>query len=216
MGTHYYITRYGLKNNDPNWFDTRLEIFKKYTLPSLLAQTNIEWANVLLVDNLMPKRCLDEFSELLSDDERFIITDKFEYGDDIYTRLDSDDIVAADFTQKVYDLIEPGKLLNFNKGYYLRVEQGESRDDKLYHQHNYPYNMFLTVWDKRGPYHDQHTRMGKHFEAIEDKTDSMWVHLYHPETYTAYRKRGKRLPQEALVSEVDYKRFPSLYQKTPN
>lgn len=205
-GAHVYLTRYGIKNDDESWYERRLPLFERFYLGSLWAQTNSRWCAILLVDQLIPRKSLDALNKLVAHDERFIISEKWDHiTGGIYTRFDSDDAVASDFTEKVYQHAEPGKLLNFNTGYYWHKDQ-------IYLKESYPNNMFLSVWDDRGPYVDQHTRMWKHFDPVSVKGTPMWVHSYHNDTITAERKRKKPFGKRDIVQgeDVDYARFPCL------
>lgn len=146
---HFLCTKFALpfrKNSPhrtilddrPNWLEERFELFEKYTLPSIQAQTekNFRWllmcnrnhpqmndaamsrlasyapdAEVLWVDNTNFEQWTEFASalRLLVDDE-WVIT----------TRLDSDDIVSRHFIQRIREgAREKECSLGFKLGYML-------------------------------------------------------------------------------------------------
>lgn len=195
----YFLTRYGLANPDPEWHKRRLEMFKRFYLPSFMNQTNQDFNCLFRIDHTMPEQSIRDLQDVLPD-SRFEIVKK--WGDlrgHIFVRMDSDDAIATDFVEKTYELSEPGKMLNFNDGYLWR--------NNMFFPYRSDSNMFLSVWDDKGPYFDQHGWMKNSFEVVSVDGPPMWVHTYHEDTYTTQRGRNVKLNRKRAV-EIDSTRFP--------
>jgi len=142
------ITRfcYRFKESDPletiiksDYWTNRLNLFKKFCLPCVLAQKYQKFKWILIIDPLLPENYFHELQNLTQMYSNIIIY-RWSYTDHlsdptwinkitplnnpilITTRLDSDDSIASDFTQKIVQHAKNTKingflLISYAKGY---------------------------------------------------------------------------------------------------
>lgn len=119
----------------PNWLETRFELFNKYCLPSVQAQTFKDFDWVFLVSRDFPKwkseytATLEQYGKIVwmtdyfSDAQPGIseaLTPLYKGGWLCTTRLDSDDMLANDFMETVHTYAtQENKWLSFKNGYFL-------------------------------------------------------------------------------------------------
>jgi len=171
----------------PERMEARLKSFEQLTLASLKAQTDQDFAFIVLSSELMPKRYRRRLEELCSSvpqvtlrflapmatdhaQRKAFIELGFEYSDTLQFRLDDDDCLCAEFI----NLLRSGTVEAMNgdeifaasvSGVIYSVLQGESAG--IY---NWPVDFMSAGAALRHPrksiYKFGHFRMGKRFPAI--------------------------------------------------
>jgi len=153
MRRHFLITRYCIGDHrnwaegekeylkiDDDWINHRHQLFEKYTYPSVMGQSSMDFTWLILCSDYMKRwsmsylnnkniRVIYGFNRYFKDDARAIapvIRDLIRPEDDliITTRLDSDDAIAVDFMEKTSIISTAGKTLTWEKGY--RLYNGEA------------------------------------------------------------------------------------------
>ena len=174
MFKHYIITRFNLrakewqftKNStkvlDDNWLKNRFELFEKYCLPSLIAQTNKNFEWVIFFDTETPqffkdkiegyKQQLPNLVSLFVENmelflptiQEYIKNNNQEYV--ITTRLDNDDCVSKYFVEEIQKNFnkQEYEALDFIDGYSLQI----SPDFKL-GKKRHLYNPFISLVEKK-------------------------------------------------------------------
>lgn len=111
---HFNSLKYSDKRLTKEWIEDRLDIFWRFTLQSLKAQTNQEFEAYLMYDILSAQVVQEALShrEPLPENIKFLdlkaakerIEDTLEGYDQLYwIRLDSDNLYEKNFIQKLYD-----------------------------------------------------------------------------------------------------------------
>jgi hypothetical protein len=110
---------------DEEWLTNRLELFRRYTYPSVVAQADqkFEWTGLVHKDS--PDWFLNSFKEF----PRITIVQvevDTEVGNPntVTINLDSDDAIARDFIKHARKQIHPEKVTYFETGYRMRVSTG--------------------------------------------------------------------------------------------
>lgn len=208
MKSRYVIlTRFNLQykestlNLSEEWLKERMQLFETYTLPSIQAQINQNFEWFIMIDSRTPDNIYQRLHDIASDykviqlvrvtaqgDEALnayyrSLTNKLGKGYDILisTRLDSDDCLAADFTDTVPQLIStqdvpyaisfPTGLQYFShKGWNFRII--------------YPSNHFLTIFEQGDAAHSalgyDHTLINQSMPLIMKKEQQpMWTEIVH-------------------------------------
>ncbi len=145
---HVLITRFALRFpagscrrawERPGWVDYRMELLRKYTVPSVQAQTFKDFDWWFLIDPTFPGFELEHFSELRNYGKLMMMDDPFserqievgpllshQYKDEwvCSTRLDSDDIIRNDFMERVHEeATEKEEWISFKNGYMLKGDK---------------------------------------------------------------------------------------------
>lgn len=237
MSCHFYLIRYCLRA-PADVLAARGAIFAQITLPTLAAQTNPDFEVLLLADGTLSA---DHREWLLSvvPDERFrlcaypgvarsynvsggdigdwlteLIRQRARRGASILTtRLDSDDALATDFTERVH--AEAGStraIINFDNGYLWK--------EGSFHPWSHRCNMFATtVCEPDRFVHalaSQHSVLRRTIVAsggqrIHMGGEPAWIHFMHPQNLTSRINRNPGAHRDAWTNpavEVDYGRFP--------
>jgi hypothetical protein len=150
-----------------DWLIHRIQIFKKFTFPSIVTQRNVDfnWLiyyyddgfqregfEKLIVEiknysNFYPIKVRDyeDFEKRLPQDVL-----KYSTGEHVITtRLDNDDAVSADFTDVIVDTLLPStkEVLNFNSGYcYNYSSNYKNTVTRFFFRNDGP---FLSLKEKR-------------------------------------------------------------------
>ncbi len=145
---HALITRFALRFPENSvrrsweregWLDYRLELLRKYTLPSVQAQTFTDFDWWFLIDPTFPGFELEHFNELkeygklMTMDDPFVeeqpeigvmLSDRYKDEWVCSTRIDSDDIIRNDFMERVHEeATEKEEWISFRKGYMLKGDE---------------------------------------------------------------------------------------------
>lgn len=232
---HFILTRFNLASpgresrlrSDPAWLTLRFELFERFCLPSLVAQTNQNFRWLIFfehdtpdefklritaladryssiepqwVDSLRGPSVEDLLSAVLASDKPFLLT----------SRLDNDDALAADFVEKlqasVPDQVDAPVFLNFPLGFNYQSEVAYLDCDysNAFMACYEPRQDFGTVWVR------QHHRVSEVGAVVQiDSEQAMWLQVIHSHN-VSNRVRGRRFRSEAVVGFDD---IPGLVLK---
>lgn len=133
---HLVLTRFNVGNLDPVWLNHRMELFERFTLPSMRAQTSDHFEWLLACDNATPEPWRSRIADYEDARTRILWLDgplristvteyvkqlesRQEFSHVITTRLDNDDAVRSDFVERIQSESHFGdrEFLNFSTGY---------------------------------------------------------------------------------------------------
>jgi hypothetical protein len=196
--THYvfihFYARISKELPDRNWLDKRMEIFKAFTMPSILGQTQLPTGIFLIVDEAVPSEIVSQLVGLSELNEPLIVrgqlkeltkqvkkrVNELEASRIIMTMLDSDDCLHKDFCKTVQTI---GSHVVGPLPYVIDIVEWIRIDHKFekYHtvsqswrrQNNDPDNrsiMYSIVSEVRPdmtiPHELPHNRLGKAIGAL--------------------------------------------------
>ncbi len=222
---HYIITRFNLRSEasqsqalDPRWLAHRFDLFEKFCLPTVKAQTLPDFSWLVLFDTDTPLSIRERLARLAHwptirpiffppgtqhVGKRAVEAVMHETPDLlITTRLDNDDGIACRYIEWVrkHCLVHEPTVLQFPSGYVWY-------DRKLYRdrQHHNPFQTLVEPMDSgrpdsfttiyTGAHHDSH-KLGRVVTASEEPG---WLQVVHGGNL-ANRRRGIRVPASALQS----------------
>lgn len=217
---HLLLTRFsvrwdeGASPPEDEWLRERVAIFRRYTLPSVLRQSQPPDAWILLCSPA-PQWLRDEFAAMQKEaawirpvetDEHFspelardVVKDALSPAADrvLTTRIDNDDVIAEDYLAAVR--AEAGDdyegFINFTKGLQLA-------DRKLYWRSD-PSNPFISlaepVGELRTVFVDWHVHLDKHGPVRQVSTRPMWIQVVHGSNI-ANRASGIRVDPAKVTS----------------
>ena len=190
---HYIVTRFNLglysgeggfeiKLSPDEWMDHRIELFMKYTLPSVAAQTCQDFKWLILID---PKTPVKYRAVLTMIDNAELVTDSYlshiPIGDYklVTTRLDNDDMIHKDFITDIQSSLHDCQYIDVPYGYTLDTKACE-----LYPTW-YIGNANITFIEDRGGavgvYHDNHGRIVQRYTGKQLVGKRYWVITVHGE-----------------------------------
>lgn len=194
------------------WLDERFKLFEDICLPSVAAQSekNFEW--VVLFDVETPADYKDKINNLISVFPfRPVYTDSFDMrklGPEIVkectpadylltSRLDSDDILAVDYVEKLQKIasgLNGRFVINFDNGAILLLNNKRAA---LY-EYRDASNPFASLIEKFAPdsktiWGVQHTEIHELGEVVHVKGKPMWLQVVHGGN-VSNRVRGRRVP----------------------
>ena len=234
---HVILTRFNLATpgreqairNQPGWLEHRFQLFERFCLPTIAAQTNKNFLWVIFFDQETPEEFKNRIEHLRHVQEFYpYYTGLFPsdgWGDAIRdvlgaqnpqthlltTRLDNDDGLAFDFVDRLHnsvfeiDTIATPIALNFACGFVLAR-------NKLY-AHRHKSNAFASLLE---PFDEQlrtistipHMDLEKHVALRQIEGSGAWLQVIH-ETNVSNKIRGVR------VSTKDARlHFPSTVAET--
>ncbi|MDN4475420.1 glycosyltransferase [Demequina sp. SYSU T00192] len=227
---HLVITRFSVKMDDidgpadrERWLHERMELLRKYPLPSLQRQTSMNYTWVLLLDEDNPDWCRKELAELEGQNDflrvHYIsapftpevcsaVVAHYSKGNAlITTRLDSDDALAENYIDEVQARFDSQELCVVNFLHGIQVSDG-----KVYRR-DYPLNPFVSLYEMnfaglppKTVFMDQHPRLGAHAQVVDVETsEAMWMQVVHGGN-VANRVVGWRLGAGAMLPQ-----FPPFY-----
>lgn len=209
---HFVITRFNiratygckLKNPDNNpmnrildedYLEKRFNIFEKYTLQSMINQTNQNFTWLILFHKMTPDKFKQRIKELkdkfnfvdlyFDDGEKFnfldycnSINEKEEYF--ITTRIDNDDMFPVDYISKIQDYVDNNLhscVLSFEKGMKYDLNSRKKYECKRKDNH------FLSMIGSREECilqynHSKIFDSGKEVVML-DSDKPMWIELVH-------------------------------------
>lgn len=229
---HVLLTRFNLPSQGPEslirakdgWLKRRIELFERYTIPSIAAQTVSDFHWIVYVDPESPQWLLDRLRPHITSG---VFTPIFreeatwrEVGADarqltgahgsllITTNLDNDDALAADFMERIQGLALPGetRALFLERGLIVRRERAYLRRD--------PDNAFCSVAEPWSPqpataWRDWHILLRNHMPVIASAGAPGWLQVVHGEN-VSNRVRGR------LADPTRYRvLFPGLIESLP-
>jgi len=210
---HFILTPFNLDSPkwksqvylDDIWMQTRLDIFKNVTVPSVLSQTNTNFKWLVAFDAKTPQKWR---SEIMKMDTFYIIFTRRgpktwvdmiktfkEHDAIITTRLDSDDAIHEDFIETVQR-----KFNGLNNG-YLNFLNGLMTDGKYVYNHKHKSSPFSSL-KTNDP--NKHIRMLKHtqvrnqenFQQIHNETPLWLIYLHGKNT-------SERIPEDRDLTTPD-------------
>jgi hypothetical protein len=224
--SHALLTRFNLPTPGPEslvraqdgWLRARWELFTRFTVPSVLAQTerNFQW--IIYFDTESPQWLLDEIA---NHRERGIYTALFrasvgstELIEDVRsvvpaasarlltTNLDNDDGLAKNFVARLQsiDSAAPQTAIYLVKGLIRAGHRIYLRSDR-----NNAFCSVLEDWDEPATcWRDWHILLGRHMPVIEVGGEPAWLQVVHG-TNVSNRVHGRLATPERFRE-----RFPGL------
>jgi hypothetical protein len=198
---HLIFTKFNLPDGtgrhvNEAWLEDRIELFEKWTLPSIKAQTAQDFTWLLSFSDKTPKKFMDKFKSYESDNVKseFIkgsawvdvlanwykmVQGYIEPGRILTTRIDSDDAIKTDYIKKVREIAKPGIWVGFNHGWMCK-------DGKVYLR-QYNRNPFLTYCENVSDVSEIETvHKYKHCEvpaiAYVETSEPGWIQHAHENT----------------------------------
>lgn len=222
---HVLLTRFNLPSvgresvirAQDGWLRERVELFLRYTVPSVEAQTaSIRWIVYLdpaspewLLERLAPVVARGTFTPLYRESVSTaqIVSDARELtgvrGDVLLTtNLDNDDAIAADFAARLQALAVPGerRALYLADGLILRGAEVYLRRDRenAFASVAEPWDAPVTAWC------DWHNLLRRHMPAVSATGAPGWIQVVHGRN-VSNRVRGR------LADPVRYRSlFPGM------
>jgi hypothetical protein len=215
---HLILTRFNVPSPDPEatirsrpgWLDRRFDLFERYCLPGVAGQSERAFEWIVVFDAGTPAPYRDRIARLQQVFPfRAHFTDRFRMREIapalagrrraadwlLTTRLDSDDILAADFVARLRDRVRVRRprVINFNRGLIL----APAPPPALYEREDgsNPFASLLepgrgqirTVW---GQDHLDLSRLG---ELERVRGGPAWMQVVHG-VNVANEIRGRRVP----------------------
>ena len=212
---HYVFTRFNIRPDraaepaSEEWLRSRLDLFKRFTVRSMQAQTVQPDAWIVLCDTESPDWLLGELDALgcrvarveppfgaekaarlaNGSDRPFLLT----------TRIDNDDAIAIRFIETVQAAAER-RQSDFE---FLNVTRGVQMRDGRFYLRRDPANPFLSLIERRTGartvWMDQHQRLGQHGPIRQVAMDGPgWLQLVHGGNL-ANTVRGVRVAAEKVA-----------------
>jgi hypothetical protein len=221
--THVIMTRFNMPTpgresqirSRPGWLAGRFDLFERYCLPSIAAQTTRDFHWVVYLDEETPpefreriEACRAVFPfvpyftgffpaegwprslrELLGQPTPWLLT----------TRFDSDDALAVDHVARLQAAVEtaaPTARTSFNLTHGVVIEDG-----RVY-AHAHPSNAFaswLEPWDgsARTCMSINHMRMAEHGQVLQVGGPAAWLQVVHGGN-VSNKVRGRRVGPEVV------------------
>lgn len=210
---HVLLTRFNLPSAGPEslirakegWLRIRIELFEKFCLPSVLAQTNKNFHWIIYLDPESPEWLKERMASLnesgvfrpiyrsqVSIEDRQCDLKEVSGGSGrvlLTTNLDNDDALAADFVERIQQLpLDSNRTaIYFANGLIRQGSNLYVRRDKS--------NAFCSVgesWDNPlSCWADWHNRLALHMPVLSLGGDPAWLQTVHT-TNVSNRIRGKR------------------------
>jgi hypothetical protein len=110
---------------EDDWLRERLELFKRYTYPSVMSQTDQEFEWVGLIHKDSPEWFISVF-DAFSRIKITLVERDIDMGNpnDTNMNLDSDDAIARNFVERAKEEITADKVLYFSRGVRVRTSTG--------------------------------------------------------------------------------------------
>jgi hypothetical protein len=223
---HVILTRFNCSNsrssNDreiairsqPGWLEERFQLFERYCLPSVLAQTNQNFEWRIYFDRHTPPEFLERARRGFAGrpNIRLMLCDI--YGSEtlqedlakdlpgaggwlVTTRFDNDDALHRQFVERLHREVRPGvrESLNFPLGVvYGRGKAYLSRQESnAFISLSEPFPNFLTV--TAAP----HNTMGRIAPLRDLEGGPAWMQVVH-DLNVSNKLRGTRMPRAKLLS----------------
>lgn len=229
---HVILTRFNLATpgrekairNQPGWLSERFELFERYCLPSVAAQTHKDFHWIVFFDEKTPDQFKERIDQLRGSCGFYPYYTKLFPADGwanairevlgpqpqgthlLTTRLDNDDGLALDFTQRLHEnvvSVHAGDIplvFNFTQGFILN----RARLYRLRHKSN-AFASLLEPFDEnmRTITTIPHMDLGNEYEIRQIEGPGAWLQVVH-ETNVSNKIRGFR-----VSSNEAKQRFPS-------
>lgn len=234
---YFLLTKYNVgittgkyAKRQEEWMRDRLELFKRFTLPSVLSQTHPPYKWVLFIDRATDpeqhRLLWDEiykfnFINIGLTDSQSIIQDARKYVNlfrrnnyVVTTRLDNDDAIHKLFFEKIEEQVKnPPKysqfhfIVNFDWGI---VYNPKTWDIRISRQGSNPFiskiekgSDIQTVW---GFKHTEASRYGQMIRLGEESTP-MWIQTVHGKNVSNRMQGSPYEEHKELFNNVDFQRY---------
>jgi hypothetical protein len=238
---HVVLTRFNLATggreapirNQPGWLTKRFDLFERYCLPSMAAQTCQEFEWIVFFDDATP----EDFRRRIEKEQQvrkfypyftplfdrsgwieaiFSVTELRNASILLTTVLDNDDALANDYVSILQNAAIDQKkhsrlAFNFTNGYVLN-------SDRIYY-HRHKNNAFINYKeplnrDAKTAMNLPHMRLAKHSDVVQLQGLGAWLQVVHGDN-VSNRTRGRlvsknfedrnleRFPPSALAEIVD-------------
>ncbi|AXE38684.1 glycosyltransferase [Acidipropionibacterium virtanenii] len=198
---HLLVTRFNLPSHGPEsliraregWLQNRIELFERYTVPSVRSQTNQDFSWLVYLDPLSPQWLLDRLAPLV--DEGLLVARYREEvgwqdvaadagevtggrgGMLITTNLDNDDALAVDFVDRLREAALDGR-----RGAVYLADGLIRVDGRLYRWRD-PVNAFCSVietWEApQTAWRDWHILLRRHMAVTSLEGPPGWLQIVH-------------------------------------
>lgn len=194
---NWHSTRSGRAIEPEKWLKHRIEIFEQFCLPSVMAQNNMNFTWLLLV-NTQDKPYFATYCALLEQKHQAIqcietnnnahallqvqeLVRASKASFIITTRLDNDDIISCDFVNSIQSTFVPQRcIVNLSKGLQGVLINGKLGQLRSYEQE---FNPFISLIE---PSIQAHTVMSRKHRAwhAEEKVINLvqkpqWIEIVH-------------------------------------
>lgn len=226
---HFILTRYNVASPGreqalrlkPGWLDKRFDLFKEFCLPGVASQTRKDFEWIIFFDRQTPKDYMDRIQALQSVFPfRIEYTDLFEMNKIcpqlvaerggaewlLTTRLDSDDILAVDFVERLRGGLKPKTeyIVNFPNGLIMSLH-GKAQALYLDRDESSPFASLLepftnninTIWQK------QHRHIDEIAPITQMEGKPAWLQIVHGDN-VANHVRGVRVPMTRFFQDFPY------------
>ncbi len=207
---HYLFSRFNINHLahlpdghpialDADWFNNRLELFYKYTYPTVVDQTNKNFIWIVLVDERTEISLIEKLEEL-DISKIFSILKVGEYGylqrvkdligkesgpQDEYiisTTLDTDDGIFPEFIDVIQELFKKSDLkvpygVNLSKGFIVDTVSG------IFHSKSFLSNPFFSLIEGKQDFKSvcclPHHLLSCNFVTINYTDSPLWIQNIH-------------------------------------
>lgn len=227
MFTHVLMTRFNLATpgkelairTQPGWLAGRFDLFERYCLPSVAAQSGRDFRWIIFFDKDTPQAFKDRIEELRgvfpfvpyytglfpAEGWRNAIRDTFAPATPLLltTRLDNDDALAADYVERLHAAVRANKEV---PGSY-NFRNGLIRRGGALYAIDHPSNAFFSWLEPVGPEMRTapsilHMKIAEEGPVRQIGGAPGWMQVVH-ETNVSNKVRGRR-----VAPEVAEGRFP--------
>lgn len=181
---HVLITRFNYPE-DYAKFDERMNLFKKYTLPNVQNQTNMDFEWIIFSDKELEIDFKNKFFVNLTKYKQYKEELEQEYEYIIETRLDNDDVISLDFINKIQDYFN--EFIEYQDNFVIepRGYRYDARNDTFYEDKFYNPTFsspFLSLVSKLGSkkyvFDYVHGQMCREYPTYFIK-ERGWVQIIH-------------------------------------
>ncbi len=238
---HFILTRFNVASPGkeqavrlkPGWLDKRFDLFRDFCLPGVASQTRKDFEWIIFFDRQTPSEYMDRIRALQSVFPfRIEFTDLFEMSKIcpqlvagragaewlLTTRLDSDDILAVDFVERLRRDLKPRTeyIVNFPDGLILSL-QGKTPALYMDRDESSPFASLLepftdsinTIWQK------QHRHIDEIAPITQAEGKPAWLQIVHGDNI-ANGIRGVRVPVSRFTDSFPYlKTIDAMHAETP-
>ncbi|MFB8894104.1 glycosyltransferase [Microbacterium plantarum] len=191
--TRFYVRiKSGAQLPSEQWLKERIDSFEHVCLPSVRAQTSLDFRWLLFIDAESPVWVTEYLASVIPPNAEVVVCEgvcdgslisdavsrRTHRSKVITSRVDSDDALHPAFIETVADRLreETGVFLNFPDGLQL------SRGRLLSYSH--PSNPFISLVEPTGPnlmtvFVDWHDRLGRHGPIVQQRGYRAWVQNCH-------------------------------------
>ena len=195
------------KNLNEDWLKIRLEIFKKYTVPSILNQTNQDFEWIVYCHPDSPQWLIEElmlidkvqvsfeywYHKTLDLDTDILIT----------SRVDSDDLLHKDYMKHIHEYTDTfidsyfdQQVYTFNNGYVFDGKSITQVSNKRCPFHT----LFSKTQDNKRNcqvYHHSHQVINGELPTFYNTEDTGWMYIRHEDQISGCDFEEKE-PQESI------------------